>query len=64
MHLVGGDYDVMGVTFPGVPGVVIGHNRAIAWGLTNGMVDDADFYIENAMRQMRSSTGWCELAAI
>lgn len=46
MHLVGGDYDVMGVTFPGVPGVVIGHNRAIAWGLTNGMVDDADFYIE------------------
>lgn len=46
MHLVSNDFDVMGVTFPGVPGVVIGHNRAIAWGLTNGMVDDADFYFE------------------
>ncbi|MFQ5630357.1 MAG: penicillin acylase family protein, partial [bacterium] len=46
MHLVGGNFDVMGVTFPGVPGVVIGHNRAAAWGLTNGMIDDADFYFE------------------
>jgi penicillin amidase len=46
MHLVSDEFDVMGVTFPGIPGVVIGHNRAAAWGLTNGMVDDADFYFE------------------
>jgi penicillin amidase len=37
---------VAGFTLPGVPGVVVGHNRDVAWGFTNGMVDDADFVIE------------------
>jgi penicillin amidase len=47
MHLVAGsDLDVVGVTLPGLPGVVLGHNRNIAWGFTNGMVDDLDFYFE------------------
>ena len=46
MHLSGGGLDAAGVTFPGVPGIVIGHNQHIAWGLTNGMVDDMDFYFE------------------
>ena len=32
--------------FPGIPGIVLGHNAHIAWGLTNVMADDADFYIE------------------
>jgi len=39
-------YEVMGYSVPGVPGVVAGHNANIAWGLTNVMADDADFYIE------------------
>ncbi|MFQ6114919.1 MAG: penicillin acylase family protein, partial [bacterium] len=46
MHLSGGDINVAGVALPGSPGIVIGHNQKIAWGLTNGMVDDADFYVE------------------
>lgn len=46
IHVSGGGFDVAGVSIPGVPGVVIGRNRHIAWGLTNGMIDDADFYIE------------------
>ncbi|MDQ7065784.1 MAG: penicillin acylase family protein [candidate division KSB1 bacterium] len=46
MHLVSNTVDVAGVALPLVPGIVIGQNRAMAWGLTNGMVDDADFYIE------------------
>ncbi len=46
MHLSGGGINVAGVSFPGVPGVVIGHNDHIAWGLTNGMIDDVDFYLE------------------
>jgi penicillin amidase len=47
MHLVAGsELDVIGVTLPGVPGVVLGHNRNIAWGFTHGMVDDLDFYLE------------------
>ena len=45
-HLVAPGVDVYGVTFPGVPGVVIGHNPRIAWGFTNAMLDDADFFLE------------------
>jgi len=37
---------VSGFAVPGVPGVAIGHNRDVAWGITNVMVDDVDFYIE------------------
>ncbi len=46
MHLSSGGRDVSGVTIPGIPVVVIGHNGALAWGLTNAMLDDADFYEE------------------
>jgi penicillin G amidase len=46
VHLVAPGLDVYGVSFPGSPGVVIGHNPRIAWGLTNAMLDDADFFIE------------------
>lgn len=42
----GGPLDVVGMTIPGSPGVVAGHNRAIAWGYTNAYVDDFDFFIE------------------
>jgi len=37
---------VRGMSIPGVPGVVTGRNDSIAWGVTNLMADDADFYIE------------------
>jgi penicillin amidase len=42
------DAHVAGMSLPGSPYVVAGHNRAIAWGLTNVMLDDADFFIERA----------------
>jgi penicillin amidase len=45
-HLVAGDIDVVGVSFPGAPGIVIGHNRHIAWGMTNAISDVEDLYIE------------------
>lgn len=45
-HLAGGPYDVTGAALPGVPGVLLGHNRRIAWGFTNVMVDDTDLYTE------------------
>ena len=37
---------VRGMSVPGVPGVVAGRNDSIAWGVTNLMADDADFYLE------------------
>jgi penicillin amidase len=39
-------FDVSGFTFAGLPGVVIGHNRRIAWGMTNLAADVSDLYIE------------------
>lgn len=46
VHLTAPGVDVYGVSFPGAPGVVIGHNARIAWGMTNAMLDDADFFVE------------------
>ena len=46
VHLATPDLRVAGVTAPGVPGVVIGHNRWIAWGMTNLSADTQDVYIE------------------
>ncbi|MEU5431468.1 penicillin acylase family protein [Streptomyces olivoreticuli] len=39
-------YDVAGYTFSGMPGVVIGHNQDIAWGMTNMRADTSDLYLE------------------
>ncbi|MFF8032425.1 penicillin acylase family protein [Streptomyces sp. NPDC016626] len=39
-------YDVAGYTFAGMPGVIIGHNQDVAWGLTNSGVDVTDLYLE------------------
>ncbi|GAC1389880.1 MAG: penicillin acylase family protein [Ktedonobacteraceae bacterium] len=45
-HLVAGDIDVIGASFPGAPGIVIGHNQHIAWGVTNAVSDIQDLYVE------------------
>ncbi|MFQ5594508.1 MAG: penicillin acylase family protein, partial [Anaerolineae bacterium] len=45
-HLVGAGYNVTGASLPGVPAVIIGHNERIAWGLTAGLADVQDLYIE------------------
>jgi penicillin amidase len=39
-------FDVAGYTFSGMPGVVIGHNQNIAWGMTNLGADVTDLYLE------------------
>ncbi|NOZ74059.1 MAG: penicillin acylase family protein [FCB group bacterium] len=43
---VEGQYTVTGLALPGEPFVVAGHNANIAWGMTNVMVDDMDFFKE------------------
>ena len=45
-HLSAPGWNVAGVMVPGTPVIIIGHNNQIAWGLTNAMIDDADFYNE------------------
>ena len=44
--LSGAGLDVIGFSFPGDPGVVIGHNDHIAWGVTNVGADNSDLYQE------------------
>jgi penicillin amidase len=39
-------YDLRGVSLPGVPSIVIGHNDRIAWGLTNAAFDPEDVFVE------------------
>lgn len=38
--------NVVGASFPGSPGVIIGHNDRIAWGVTNVNPDVQDLFIE------------------
>lgn len=44
MQLNTPSFNAYGVTFPGIPGIVIGFNDHIAFGFTNGGVDVMDFY--------------------
>ena len=46
VHLRAPDLDVTGATLPGIPGVIVGHNRRIAWGVTNLGFDVQDLYRE------------------
>ncbi|MEX1038065.1 MAG: penicillin acylase family protein [Acidimicrobiia bacterium] len=39
-------FQVVGFSFAGTPGIVIGHNANIAWGVTNQSTDTQDLYIE------------------
>jgi penicillin G amidase len=45
-HLEAPGIDVSGVALPGTPGIMIGHNQRIAWGITNLGFDVQDLYIE------------------
>jgi penicillin amidase len=61
MHLVAAGLDVMGVTIPGAPFVIIGHNQRIAWGMTNTGADVQDLYLERVdltRRQYLSRGQW------
>ena len=46
VHLKAPGLDVIGVSLPGVPCVIIGHNQRIAWGVTNLGFDVEDLYVE------------------
>ncbi len=46
MHLKSPEQNVSGVIFAGTPGIMLGHNEEIAWGVTNVGPDVQDLYIE------------------
>jgi len=45
-HLHAPGVDAIGGTLPGVPGIIVGRNQRIAWGLTNTGADVQDLYLE------------------
>lgn len=53
---------VAGVSSPGLPGVIIGHNEHIAWGFTNVGPDVQDVYVEkfnpDNPKQYQTPGGW------
>ncbi|MFB6070314.1 MAG: penicillin acylase family protein [Halanaeroarchaeum sp.] len=58
-HLEAADYWVRGVTFPGVPFVVIGENHAGAWGFTNVGADVLDvFQYDTRVGEYRYGDEW------
>jgi penicillin amidase len=46
LHLQAGDYNVTGVSLPGLPGILVGHNANIAWGITLAFTDCEDLFVE------------------
>ncbi|HVP54065.1 MAG TPA: penicillin acylase family protein [Candidatus Eisenbacteria bacterium] len=61
-HLICGDFDVVGVTLPGMPYVIVGHNRYVAWGFTNLGPAVEDIYIEkfNDKGEYLTPQGWVQ----
>ncbi|MEP3244839.1 MAG: penicillin acylase family protein [Sneathiella sp.] len=45
-HLKTPDFNAIGASLPGVPGIILGRNDKIAWGFTNTGPDTQDLYIE------------------
>jgi penicillin amidase len=48
-------WDVAGVSFPGAPAVILGHNARIAWGATNLDPDVQDLFVETPAPDLPAS---------
>jgi penicillin G amidase len=53
-------FNVTGVTLPGLPFVIVGHNQRIAWGFTNVGPAVTDLYVENFNEdgEYQAPDGW------
>jgi penicillin amidase len=59
VHLTAPGWDVIGAVEPALPGVGIGHNRHIAWGITVFPIDQQDLYVEHVRgNTVLTRTGW------
>ena len=65
-HLTAADgLDVAGLSLPGAPGILIGHNGRVAWSITMNQADDADLYLEEIDPEAgayRQGESWTPLA--
>lgn len=69
-YLVGAhapNYNIVGVTIPGVPPVILGHTSHHGWGFTNGMIDDVDYVQERISpdtSRYLTPTGWAAVETV
>lgn len=45
-HLIGGSFNVAGMTYVGMPAIMFGRNQHVAWGITNNICSMRDLYQE------------------
>ncbi|MBU1699296.1 MAG: penicillin acylase family protein [Candidatus Eisenbacteria bacterium] len=68
VELTGPDFHTGGMTVPGIPGIIIGHNDNMAWTLTSGISDNTDVYIETtedeSLTRYWHNGQWEDFAAI
>jgi penicillin amidase len=63
-HLSFGEEDIVGGTLAGIPAIIAGRNRHVAWGETNTGPDTQDLYLERInpdnRREYQVPGGWAE----
>ncbi len=68
LHTRDGALDALGITVPGLPFVVMGHNRASAWTMTAAGVDQTEYYRERfdstSDSNYLTADGWRELEIV
>jgi penicillin amidase len=53
----------LGITMPGLPGLVMGRTRRVSFGFTYGFMDTFDYFIEEVSQgRTREAEGWAPLA--
>ncbi|MEE9205663.1 MAG: penicillin acylase family protein, partial [Acidimicrobiia bacterium] len=53
-HLETPDWSLVGGSIPATPGFGFGHNGSVAWGVTAGLIDNTDLFIEEVGPDGRS----------
>jgi penicillin amidase len=46
LHVAAPDWSLAGASFPGTPAVAAAHNGRAAWGVTAGLIDNTDLFLE------------------
>src|SRR5207253_1640220 len=61
-------WNVIGAGEPGLPGIALGHNDRIAWGITIVGTDQADIFVEetnpNDPRQYKVGNEWKQMEIV
>jgi penicillin amidase len=67
-HLDAGELNAVGADVPGIPGIAIGHNESLAWGITAGLADVADVYVEKmrpgSPAEYQTPEGWARAEVV